>query len=587
MTSPLFETRSVHELINHTSGRPNQFEIPAYQRGYRWKPTQVVQLLEDVREFAKRDNQQPNQYYCLQPLVLKDVNGVYEVVDGQQRLTTLLLILRHFNERLMPKYRSPLFNIQYETRPELGDFLESPSVELAKTKVDFFYLFQAIETIDAWFEPRLHEFEELKATLLNKTRVIWYELGAAENAVDAFTRLNVGKIPLTNDELIRALFLRQPETAGDAPDARQLQIAHEWDLLEKALQDDGLWYFLNDQDSPSHNRIGFLFSLVVELDGGALADQRYGVFHAYSRRFSAAKATIMAEWLRVKQVYMRLEEWYEDRRLYHIIGFLVYQGVPVKNIFQWGMQVPKGEFDARLRQEAFQRLIGLPLPADGPTLRLHIEGFLQGLEYRNNSSVKTKIRSTLLLFNLASLLESTASSTRFPFDNFKQQRWDIEHVRSVTYSLPKDKVDQERWLRLAGDQLQAAGICQALCARIEAYLEASAPQSEAFESLHAEVLEAFKENQEVNDSIANLALLDIHTNRGYGNAVFAVKRDHILKLDKHGIFVPLCTRNVFLKCYSRGVDHLLFWSTKDSEDYLKAMLDTLVGFFGQKQEPGV
>ena len=105
--------------------------------------------------------------------------------------------------------------------------------------------------------------------------------------------------------------------------------------------------------------------------------------------------------------------------------------------------------------------------------------------------------------------------------------------------------------------------------------------------MHAEVLEAFKENQEVNDSIANLALLDIHTNRGYGNAVFAVKRDHILKLDKHGIFVPLCTRNVFLKCYSRGVDHLLFWSTKDSEDYLKAMLDTLVGFFGQKQEPGV
>lgn len=587
MTSPLFTTRSVNELINHTSGRPNQFEIPAYQRGYRWKPTQVVQLLEDVREFAKRDNQQPNQYYCLQPLVLKDVNGVYEVVDGQQRLTTLLLILRHFNERLMPKYRSPLFNIQYETRPELGDFLEVPSVELAKTKVDFFYLFQAIETIDAWFEPRLHEFEELKATLLNKTRVIWYELSAAENAIDAFTRLNVGKIPLTNDELIRALFLRQAETVGEAAGAQQLQIAHEWDLLEKALQDDGLWYFLNDQDSPSHNRIGFLFSLVVALDGGVLADQRYGVFHAYSHRLSAADTSIIEQWLRVKQVYMRLEEWYEDRRLYHIIGFLVSLGVPVKSIFQWGMQVPKGEFDARLRQEAFQRLTGLPLPADGPTLRLQIEGFLKGLEYRNNSVVKTKIRSTLLLFNLASLLENTAASTRFPFDSFKQQRWDIEHVRSVTYSLPKDKVDQERWLCLAGEQLKAAGICQALCARIEAYLEAPVPPPKTFDTLHTEVLEAFKENQEVNDSIANLALLDIHTNRGYGNAVFAVKRDHILKLDKHGIFVPLCTRNVFLKCYSLGVDHLLFWSTKDSEDYLKAMLDTLVGFFGQKQEPGV
>ena len=112
MTRAVFDTKSVHDLITHANGQPNQFWIPAYQRGYRWKPMQVTQLLEDVREFAKRENAQPHEYYCLQPLVLKDTRqGQYEVVDGQQRLTTLLLILRHFNERMAVKYRSNVFSL--------------------------------------------------------------------------------------------------------------------------------------------------------------------------------------------------------------------------------------------------------------------------------------------------------------------------------------------------------------------------------------------------------------------------------------------------------------------------------------------
>lgn len=132
-----FETRSVYDLISDTDGHPRAFRIPAYQRGYRWKPAQVTQLLEDVREFAKRADPQPDEFYCLQPLVLKTTSGGYEVVDGQQRLTTLLLILRHFNERMAPKYRSKHFSLSYETRPEMPRFLDEPSAEEAARNVDF------------------------------------------------------------------------------------------------------------------------------------------------------------------------------------------------------------------------------------------------------------------------------------------------------------------------------------------------------------------------------------------------------------------------------------------------------------------
>ncbi|PZQ38826.1 MAG: hypothetical protein DI560_15960 [Pseudomonas putida] len=102
--------KPIYELLTDDAGNPTQFWIPAYQRGYRWKPLQVTQLLEDIREFSQRRNPQPDDFYCLQPLVIKaNEHGTLEVVDGQQRLTTLLLILRHFNERLAEKYRQKLY----------------------------------------------------------------------------------------------------------------------------------------------------------------------------------------------------------------------------------------------------------------------------------------------------------------------------------------------------------------------------------------------------------------------------------------------------------------------------------------------
>jgi hypothetical protein len=84
--------------------------------------------------------------------------------------------------------------------------------------------------------------------------------------------------------------------------------------------------------------------------------------------------------------------------------------------------------------------------------------------------------------------------------------------------------------------------------------------------------------------IPNLALLDEHTNRSYKNAVFAVKRYRLPALDQAGIFVPLCTRNVFLKCYSPQVDNVMFWSEDDQQGYEGAITGALVNFFCGKKE---
>jgi hypothetical protein len=124
---------------------------------------------------------------------------------------------------------------------------------------------------------------------------------------------------------------------------------------------------------------------------------------------------------------------------------------------------------------------------------------------------------------------------------------------------------------------------EGLCTEIEGFI--SLPQREAldliFEPLYEHVLSFFREadSEGTDNSISNLTLLDQSTNRSYKNAVFAVKRQRLLSLDRSGIFVPLCTRNVFLKCYSPQVDHLMFWSKNDREAYGQVIISTLVRFF--------
>lgn len=587
--------KPIHELLTDENGNPTQFWIPAYQRGYRWKPLQVTQLLDDIREFSQRRNPQPEEFYCLQPLVIKATeHGPFEVVDGQQRLTTLLLILRHFNERLADKYRQKLFTLDYETRPKLLTFLNEPSEAGADSNVDYFYLFNAINTIEDWFSNRVHEVDEIKSALLNKTRVIWFELGAQDNAVDAFTRLNVGKIALTDDELIRALFLKRGDASEPQTAVRQLKIAHEWDQLEKALQADEFWYFLSNQQSRPQNRIGLLFELVAKADGlGSGAEQdEHGIFHAYSRKLKVSGAT-SKEWLRIKQTFMMLEEWFEDRTLYHIVGFLIHQGMDVAHICKLSLQTTKSAFERKLRKEVFACTIGEEdIDSFTPEmLHMCISERLEELEYGRHSP---SIRSLLLLFNLATLLDSPRSNLRFQFDSFKNGEWDIEHVRSIASSRPMRLHDQVSWLNLCAGYLEAQKLedqgtqIKQLLNSIYAFIEQSkkAHSDEAFESLYKKLLAFFQENDEAptDHGICNLTLLDKGTNRSYKNAVFAVKRKAMLALDQSGIFVPLCTRNVFLKCYSPQADNVMFWSKDDREAYQAEITRALVGFFSATQE---
>jgi len=583
------ELRSVNRLLVDEDGSPARYWIPAYQRGYRWNQLQVTQLLNDIWDFIQAsEEKRRTSFYCLQPLVVRKLDdGRYEVVDGQQRLTTIFILLSYRKEilALLGKQR---FVIDYETRDRT--FLAEIDLARSNENVDFYHISEAWRAIEDWLKRRdpMHALKLLQHLLNDdeagrNVKVIWYELAPGDDPVAAFTRLNVGKIPLTEAELVRAVFLRraaQDDTTGNL----SLRIAYEWDQIEKRLQDDSVWYFLQNADLDDANRIGLVFRLAARMEGHAVNGEDYAVFSHFSDLLNS-ELSAEIEWRKVKNIFMALEEWYEDRYLFHVLGFVLNQtGGGLSTITQLladSQASSKRDFSRSLRNRVYRMVLSNDLSATASDeLEEEITNLCRTVGYAN----APKVRSLLLLFNLATLLEDPRSNIRFQFDSFKRESWDIEHIRSVSDERPSRPQAQEEWLHHCLTFLRSAkGEAEhALSESIAAYLDPNTePGNRAtFEEIDVEILSFFHEAAAGPDhDLANLTLLDSRTNRGYRNAVFAVKRSVLLKNDRSGIFVPLCTRNVFLKCYSRTVGNVMFWTEQDAQDYLDGISGTLTRFF--------
>ncbi|MEJ0003554.1 MAG: DUF262 domain-containing protein [Pararobbsia sp.] len=379
------QLRSVSQLMTES------FLIPAYQRGYRWTSRQVTELLDDVAAFTERQKPVQGEFYCLQPIVVTRRNDLWELIDGQQRLTTIFLILSYFNNRLVSDERKALFVLNYETRENSGSYLRSLDEKLHEENIDFFHIWNAYQAIREWFKPKSNRLNYIEAAFLNEVNVIWYEVDQAVEPIDVFTRLNVGKIPLTNAELVKALFLRSGNFDSDGPRARQLQqlrIAQDWDEIERHLQEETFWYFLANRQQEA-NRIDFVLSLrAEELQQVSNRWDANSMFLAFNSHLAARQGAITNEWDEVKRMYLQLDEWFRNRFLYHIVGFLLSQGVKVGPIRDLARSVrSKTAFRAALRSEVFTLAFGKPQSdADKVGLARYIESHVAQLDYESHGA---------------------------------------------------------------------------------------------------------------------------------------------------------------------------------------------------------
>ena len=553
-----FETKGVLEIKGN-------FFVPDYQRGYRWGENEVKQLLEDIDENRKK-NEQKNEHnnYYLQPIVLKEIGEKnYELIDGQQRLTTLYLILNCIKE-VLPS-TSVNYSINYATRQETQNFLRDIDLSREEENIDFLFITKAYSTIRNWFGIDNEETDSMGIAMdfyreLRKyVKIIWYEPEDNISGVELFTRLNIGRIPLTNSELVRALFLSRN---SDLTQAEQLEIATEWDSIEKELHQPSFWAFLtNYQPEDYPNRIDLLFDLMA---GGKSRD-KYATFFYFNNKIKE-KEKKQDLWKDIVAYFARLKECYRNREVFHKVGFLVSVGNKDKALINL------------LNSTAGKKKDEVSVYLDSEIKKEMKEVILGELTYQSKNT-----HQVLLLFNVLSVMNVKDESLRFPFDKYKNNAWSLEHIHAQNAESLNTTEKRKEWLRLHKEILEEE---TELAKKIGNILEKDI-NTEQFRELQQEVFAQLSNETggDYLDSLANMALLNVGNNAALNNSVFEVKRRKIIEMDKAGAYIPYCTRMVFFKYYTPTPSNLHSWGADDREAYIKAIGETLKPYLKTELNP--
>lgn len=592
------------------------FIVEKYQRGYKWGIQQIEELLSDIQEFSL----EKESFYCLQPVVVKQLDTTkFELIDGQQRLTTIFIILKCLEENIYTisyntRDSSEVFlnsihqlevidnlDVNADINKEIIPLLNSSWIEYAeinseKDNVDNYHFYCAYQFIKKWLVSIKDKQTGFRNNLLESTKVIWHnpEINQQDNiqtAEEIFINFNQGKIELAQAELIKALFVIQlsEEANVELRIFKINQFSEEWNAIENKLQDNKFWYFVSNDisDNRKSNRIDLLFDLVQEKP-----ERSNNKLYSYHQYLKNSKNNKTLDWETVRDLFNQLNEWYSDRNLYHLIGYIVYEGIAnVSDIKELYKTVDgKNDFSEKLKE-----LINT-------TYFKENKKDLYNIDTVNYESNPKQIQSILLLHNVINY-QITDSYYRFPFDRLKTERgWSLEHIHAQNTDDFETIKDINEWLK-----------------DIEILKEDFIKNGESFSDKNLNFLKnkliAFKDGDKINNeikqliktldeevsvyfqkhNISNLCLLDRRTNSSLGKKFFAEKRAEIVKIDKMTLsaynahfgknevqkpFIPLATKQAFLKYYSQNSTEIqfTFWGYKDREDYKEQIKSSISNY---------
>lgn len=556
------------------------FNIPAYQRGYRWEKTQVKTLLNDLYQCMEANGQEKE--YCLQPVVVqKRDESQYNLIDGQQRLTTIYILLRYVQHYFPFPFLITNFSFEYETRKDTQAFLDKMDPQLAQTNIDFFHIYQAYTTIKEWLEEtfpadtnkQYFALSDLYKYINEKVKVIWYEVGSEVDPIALFTRLNVGKIQLTNAELIRALFLS--DTPDGMENRKKYEMANQWDEIERQLRDDddAFWAFFTCKSVKDYpTRIDILFDLMFHKQDTE-KDPLFTFFKMEERLKRSDKDSV---WQEVISSFLQLKGWYKDNVYYHKIGYLIASGsLTMADLFDEARGKCKSEFNKRLDE----------LIAESITWCTNDKDSYWDLDYHKDYN---RICRILLLFNVLSTL-GNGSQQRFLFNKYNNEEWSIEHIHAQNSEGLKTVDLQLEWLQLHLPSLKAIHrdepdneLIKTVEQAIDGIKHNGSLVRSDFNDIFRRVVIDMSETTDTDyiNTLPNLALLSCGHNTCLSNSTFDVKRNLIINMDKRGEYIPYCTKMTFLKYYDNSSDvQVHFWGQKDREVYLQAIQNVIAPYY--------
>lgn len=558
------------------------FFVPTYQRGYRWTETQVKELLEDLYDFVSTKKDE-NDYYCLQPIIVKKKEDCWELVDGQQRLTALWLISALYycsNKEDVINIERETYNLVYEQKDEftaLFNIIEAmldnnslkslvEKLEPYKEKcIDGRKLIESIEYISR-FSRNNKTAKGVLAKIfdsINSVRIIWYVLDENENSIQTFTNINANKIELTNAELIKAVLLNAVDD-----ELKMQNKALQWEEIEKGLNDNDFWSYMITKNRKNYNtRIDYLFeifcdkhNLLKQVDGKE--KDCYAIFRAISE-FLVGK-DVDDVWKEIQDIYDTLRDWYNDYFLYHTIGLLLIidkgnDAVIINELYNEYSKVDKKTFKNHILNRIKELYVSDKKVT--PFSKFDEEQIKADLEELTIQESE-KVRSVLLLYNIALLVNANNTYERFPFELFKNGTWDIEHINPQT---PKDATAEEKknWLQSYMQIIKDREILD----NIEKCIQDNYENFAVVSDMVSQKLDIVD-----NDSISNLVLLHASINRGYKNDCFSEKRKKIIEVERTKSndekYIPIGTKWVFLKGYDKA-SQLVVWAADDMKEYVE------------------
>lgn len=503
MTDNYMIRRAIPDLLD------KKYYIPEYQRGYRWEKTQVLDLLQDLYAFFIGDTK--GQFYCLQPIVVKkkQMNDElwYEVIDGQQRLTTIRIIMQIYDQLNSNMFTtiSHKYTIMYATRPDMVDIFESIKIVPPTTSspatideipskwshmIDSVYIYNTAKTVLKWFMEDLSRvgvfsqyFYQTADSGTKSVQVVWYETNEEKEPHDIFNRMNSLKVELSCSELIRSLFLSKTtkfdlgsldgfsdslreEIQKERFTNKQTSINEKWDELEQQMKDKDFQSFLTKRSDTGRNSIGLLFDLIsgkYASDKAAKCeflqlrkdDELYT--YLYFKKLIDKDNDAWYTWERVLSVFDKLQYWYHDRDLYHRIGFLNAIASPGTEDDVICSLLNSKIKRSVLKEQHMVNLIkdAMTLPKDKGTNQPIVS--LEQLRYDVSTHYKY-IKKLLLLYNVETT-RLQKEGNFFSFDRFrysykmvngKEERadktWTLEHIHAQNSDCLPDN-NKDSWYK--------------------------------------------------------------------------------------------------------------------------------------------
>lgn len=547
---------SVKEVFSKCLFGCAYYNIPEYQRGYKWTANNVKQLLDDLKNFKKSNNKE--DFYCLQNITVAEsnVNGdkVLNIIDGQQRLTTLFILLSYIN-RNKEIINVPTSLLKYSIRKKTDCFLyeyiytgkiwDEPIIPESMPYKDQYYIAQVCIGIDEWFKNNTLDY----LVILDSLKLIVNKVESNEEE-QVFANINGGKVDLDGADLIRAILITRAAKQKFAKETVKQKIGNFRIELGIELDSINQWWAQKDviaffeqllPNRISQNRNFNYKEYPIDL-------LYFAFYEAYRNKLNASQQRDIdirvfengldldgkpgndhyEFYLTVIEFHKTMVDWFEEDEIFNLLGYLMsnFKSGQLTFGILWSWWIDshtKKEFIHKIKYEIKKQLT----TAFSDSQDNGFEELLNSIKkidsdwYNDNLTKKILPLADILPLEFKGKIHIRRVSNQ----DFKcSSEEDKEHLRSQTRNLDGlDLTEQDK------EKLK-------------------------------------EENKHGLNSIGNIVLLDQKVNRSYGNSKLYLKIDRILSefALKENAHIRPYTFDVFRsKLSNMNSDGELFWTDED------------------------